>query len=265
MDFNTLSQNIVNSIESSNLESINTEKISSIIASIDIKLVVCVIVGIVVIASVLKIIKAIKRKIRRTVSKAKRRFSDISQMTNMLKQVTEAMDDVVEVKSVGGSTSLYLNKIQQNFPDFHNSDAEAAIKTFITEYLAIRSGAQKDFTKANVNDKISLDLSKNINGKVFNIRFNNITIYNYTKTRDYATIKYRVSVGYDVNSKRVETRYEVDYSLQLTNSDAASTAMMCPNCGGAYESTNDYSCPYCGAKIIRDTILSWSVTHVKEY
>lgn len=252
-------------------EIVNQDVINSILANIDIKTVVLIVGLILVVFFISSVIKSIKRKVRsvkNSIRRTTRSFSanvnDVKKIINTIEQVTEGMQDIVEVKSVGGSTNLYLEKIHKDFPDFHNSDAEIAIKTFLNEYLNIKSGKSTNFSKARVSDKAYFDLSKSINGNVSNIKFNNITIFSYTKTRNDATIKYRVSIGYDVNGKRVETRYEIDYSLQLKDENTGSMAMLCPNCGGAYEA-HDTFCPYCGARIVQDTIMNWVISNAKEY
>ena len=217
-----------------------------------------------IIIAIVIAINKITKSVRRTVRSVTRDINSVSGSINLLREIAKEDELTPEIKSVGGATSLYLKQIQSDFPEYHNSDAENAIRTFIEELINIRYTKKSKFEKARVSDKVSLNIDKEPSGIIDNLRFNGISIYNYTKTRDYATVVYRVSVGFDYNSKRVETRYEVDYTLQLRDNTIASKSLKCPNCGGTYQSTRDSECPYCGAGIVRDTILNWVITKSKE-
>ena len=225
---------------------------------------IIIIAAIVVIVMISNKIKKVTRNVQRTVRSVRSTISDVSNIASTIKTVAGEMDEIVEPKSVGGSTSMFLKQIERDFPDYHNPDAENAIKTFLMEYINIRYGAQKDFTNSKIDDKILINIRKEPNGKVSNMIFNGIAIYGYKKTKDYATVTYRCSLGFDYNGKRIETRYEVDYTLQLADRNVASLSMKCPNCGGTYSSTKDTCCPYCGAGIIKDTILNWFITETYE-
>jgi rubrerythrin len=167
-------------------------------------------------------------------------------------------------KADGGATKMFLEQIEKDIKDFHAPDAENAIKTFIIEFLNIQYSNQNKFEKSKTNDNILLNINKQPKASITNIVFNGTAIYNYKKTRDYKTITYRVSVGYDVNGKRIETRYEIDYTLQLLDNKIATKSLKCPNCGGEYKSINDSTCPFCGVGIIKDTIMNWFVTEIIE-
>lgn len=222
-----------------------------------------VIIAIVIIAVIIGVVSSVLKKIRRTVRSIKSTISDVSNIASTVKMMASEMDDIVEPKSIGGSTSMYLKMIEKDFPDYHNPDAENAIRTFLTEYTNIRHGSQNEFKTSKVNDKVLINVNKGTSGRISNLIFNKIAIYDYKKTREYATVTYRCSLGYDLNGKRIETRYEVDYTLQLLDNETATVATKCPNCGGTY-STTDNCCPYCGAGIIKDTLLTWFITKANE-
>ena len=232
-------------------------------------LIIKAIIILIIIFAFVKVFKNIKSKVNRKIYEAKSALRQITRMsgvgseTEALRSIAQGMMDTVEPKSVGGSTSIYLKQIQRDFPDYHNEDAENAIKIFITEYLNIKYGTQQDFTKSKINGKILTNIDK-FGGEIDGIKFNGMAIYKYTKTVNFATVVYKCSVGFNHNGKRVETRYEVDYTLQLANDNIANLSMKCPNCGAAYDNTNNLTCPYCGASIIKDTILNWFITEITE-
>jgi hypothetical protein len=219
------------------------------------------------------IAKRIKRNIKRKVNSISNELfgvspSDVAYAVSAVKAIGDMAEsgELAEPKSVGGATSIYLKQIEEDFPDFHNDDAEVAIKTFVTEYIDIQYNNKKDFTHSKVYKELLPQIKKHSQkSNISNIDFHKISICAYKKSDEYATIEYRASVGYNTNSKRIETRYIIDYSLRLSNNSVATQALICPNCGATIESTSLTNCEYCGTKIIRDTILNWSISSIKEY
>lgn len=214
------------------------------------------------------IVNGIKRGARRLKYKLNNLLSPLNSVVTMAKMVEEMdklQDEAPEIKTVGGMTDIYLKQILRDYPDYHNNDAEDAIKQFIREYLYIKYGMASDYDKARVGERTDIYIDKQPKATLSDIRINAIAIYNYQKSRDYATVTYRVSVGYNISdSKRIETRYEVDYTIQLRDNQVASEVLKCENCGGIYNSLTDTNCPYCGVGIVRDTIMSWYITDSKE-
>ena len=166
-------------------------------------------------------------------------------------------------RSTGGMTSLLLPKIQKDFPDFHPEDADTDIETFLLEYLHIRYAGQSGFRKARISKRVALNLEKEPKGSLKNIQFHNTAVYHYQKTRNSATIRYRCSAGFDLNGERQEKLYEIEYTLQLRDECAEAAYLKCSNCGAPL-TEEDEICPYCGIRFVRDTIVHWVVTGVKE-
>lgn len=215
-------------------------------------------------------IKNAKRMLRRKINQVSRDLigisaSDVKNIVSTVNTLANTAEEIVEPKSVGGATTIYLKQIERDFPDFHNYDAESAVKTFVSEYLSIKYEGKYSFTNANIDNGIIGMIEKSqIQKDVQNIKFNKIAISGYKKSDEYATINYQCSVGFDVEGKRVETRYKMNYTLRLTQNNIAAKAMICPNCGATIESTSDTQCPYCDAKIIRDTIFNWVFSSIIE-
>lgn len=174
-----------------------------------------------------------------------------------------ALNKAPDVRTTGGATAMNLEKIQQDFHDFHASDAEGAISTFIMEFLAIKYAGQEDFETAKVSDKLKLNLGPKSISRVSDIRINQIAISNYQKSQNSATITYRVSAGFNMGGSRREKLYEVLYTLQLRDEFETAKFLRCSVCDAPLESTSG-ECKYCGTKHIRDTIESWVVTGVSE-
>lgn len=192
-------------------------------------------------------------------------LNHVSNLTSTINALSNMESDNPEPKSVGGATEIYLKQIKSDFPDFAETEAESAIHVFMHEYLNIIYNQSTKFDNANVDDRL-LDYfnRNNLAVEPIQIIINQISITSYKKSDEYATIAYNVSIGYNINNTRVETRYQLNYTFKLLDQYRMSEALICANCGGSLESTSTMVCPYCDTKIIRDTIMSWKFSSIKE-
>ena len=167
-----------------------------------------------------------------------------------------------KVRSTGGATSKYMTEIMNDFNDFHADAAESDIQTFVLEYINIQFGKQSDFEIAKISDKIKLNVIRQV-GNISAIKVNQMSISNYQKSLNSATITYRVSAGYELGGRRREKLYEIEYTLQLRDEYGEQQFLQCDVCGAPLEEATGH-CKYCGTKHIRDTISHWVITDVKE-
>jgi ribosomal protein L40E len=168
-----------------------------------------------------------------------------------------------QVRSAGGGTSVYMTRVKQDFNDFHAEDADTDIQTFILELLQIKYCGKEGFEKAKVSDKVAFNLGDKTTANLSAIKINSMSVADYQKSLNSATIRYRVSIGFNVNGVREEKLYEVEYTLQLRNEFEAQTFLACQNCGAVLPESNGV-CRYCGMKHIRDTITHWVIMDYKE-
>ncbi len=167
-------------------------------------------------------------------------------------------------RSVSGATNLYLEKIKRDFPDFHLPEAKTAVSLLVQEALEIRYTGKTRFTESYVEDDLAASIEKSPSPRQLDsVEIHTVTIANYVKTKEYATITYQASAGYRLDGKKIETRYEIDSTIKFI--DEASTHLLtCKNCGGVIESTAQKVCAYCGSGIVWDTRLSWRFTAITE-
>ena len=177
-------------------------------------------------------------------------------------RLVKAVPDTPEPKTVFGATSIYLPQVVRDFPDFHNSDAIAAVKTLVCEYLAIRYEGKPGFAKSIVSEGLIAMIDKTPGHTVNNEAVHKVAMSGYVRTKECATITYQASVGYLLDETPVEERYAVEYTMSLRDEYGEKKALVCPRCGGAYTSTSQTFCAYCGAGIVRDTIKSWRFTSI---
>lgn len=167
------------------------------------------------------------------------------------------------VRSTGGGTSVYLTKVQSDFKDFHAEDADNAIQTFMLEYLQIIYGQMEKFEKSNVSEKVTFNFGTITKKTLTDIKINQMSIADYIKSLNSATLKYRVSIGFNVNGSREERLYELEYTLQLRDEYGAQTFLECQHCGAPLEESSG-ECKYCGTKHLRDTTDSWVITNITQ-
>ena len=187
----------------------------------------------------------------------------IREISDLVKEV-QSVDRTVEPKSVSGATSIYLPMVVKDFPDFHNEEAIAAVKTLLCEYLAIRYEGAQDFMKSQVSEGLLSTVDKGKGHEVKDETVHKVAMSKYVKTKEYATITYQAAVGYKLDGEPVEERYAVEYTLKLIENGYTAQTLICPRCGGSFDSTKDTRCPYCGGAIVRDTWFSWLFTAISE-
>lgn len=186
---------------------------------------------------------------------------DIGTLINAAQEISKEP----EVKSVSDLTRIYLPKITKDFADFHNTEAVAAVKMFIKEYLDIKYQNKHSFINSNVQP--GLETTVNVEpekSSVNDVLIHKIAIKDYIKTNEYATIFYQASAGYTVNGDKKEERYKIEYTMKLKENGIAEKIMKCDNCGASIDSAEHETCPYCDVRIIRDTRMSWKFTSVTD-
>lgn len=183
---------------------------------------------------------------------------------NIVEGVLDAVVNTAPaVKSTGGATQSILAKIQTDFHDFHSSDAQLAIQTFILEYLDVKYQNKSQFEQSNVADDLMMRIGPKATSRLSDIKINQIAISDYKKSLHSATITYRVSIGFNLGGNRREKLYEVLYTLRLRDEYGSKQFLRCEVCDAPLTETSG-ECKYCGTKHIRDTVENWLITNVIE-
>lgn len=165
---------------------------------------------------------------------------------------------------LSGTTQMYMPRILNDFPDFHNPHAESDIKSVLKEYIYSIHSGKTSLNCEGIDTSVFDRIIPKDDGNVTDIVFHQIEIHNYQKSNNYATIFYQISFGYMLSGIPKEVLYEVHYTLQVQGYDA--TGMMrCTNCNAPIETNGMVTrCKYCDAQIGKDTISSWIVSDIRE-
>ncbi len=217
--------------------------------------------GILLLASGVITVAAVIIIVFKVVSAAKSSGLRMSDVTDAVRLAKEAEDNP-EPRTVFGATKIYLPLIQKDFPDYHNEEVTVALKKFLKEYLEIKYEGREKFESANVERGLETTVDAGSGHDFSDLTIHAAAISSYEKTKEYATVTYVASAGYQLDGKRVEERYSVKYTLKLVEDFFPAKMLVCPQCGGFIESTAMKKCPFCGSGIIRDTVLSWRFTSV---
>ena len=203
----------------------------------------------------------------------------------------EELENEIEMtpKSVNAMTSVYLTRIQQDFPEFNYYEFKAkaenmmksALNAITTDDINKLVNASADLT-AQINNTISSNEANGRDEVYRNIEIHRTEIKNYRKSAGTCVITLQSSVGYihyvkDRNGNVIEgsedhkfqTRYDTDlmYIQDISKVDVGVhfTSNNCPHCGAPIKSIGmDKTCPYCGSGVEQINIRTWSINKLTQ-
>ncbi|MFV0528844.1 MAG: hypothetical protein ACK5MN_09035 [Lachnospiraceae bacterium] len=193
----------------------------------------------------------------------------VRSMRSMAKMITNMTESAVSAaaerpKSVSGATQIYMRNIHRDYPEFHLSEAQAAIKTFVREYLLYKYRAAENFEISRVDEFLTESVERtDTPTAVKEIKVHDIAVCGYKKSKYYATVLFQVSYGYTL-ATRVETKADISYTLRLTDRQTGLETLRCKTCGAPLDTEGGTQCEYCGADVMMDTIVSWQITDILE-
>ncbi|MBO7336277.1 MAG: hypothetical protein J6Z46_11610 [Lachnospiraceae bacterium] len=195
-------------------------------------------VAILVAVSILALVGTVWYIIARIKSIAREGFG-----TDNLKEIMRQQEAALaEPKSVSGMTSVYLPKLQADFPELNWDEMQETAKQHLREYLE--------------------------NKGLTNIRFHKTALNDYIKKAGTCYAKIQTALQHDdKDGNTTQTRYNVTMSYVQ---DAEKTgfakayAITCPNCGAAVTSLGHKNCEYCGAVIKEVSRRVWELSSIEE-
>lgn len=173
-----------------------------------------------------------------------KRFARQNFGTDDLQEIIQTQEEMMAntPKSVSGMTSLYLPRLQADFPELNwvqfKSIAQKHLKTYLREELKV--------TSPQIHQTELRDYRKNA-GTCFAIL--------------------QASVEYFKETKKVQNRFNI---IMVYVQDAAKTghesaySMNCPNCGAPIVQLGDKVCEYCGSDVVEVNTRIWALDRVEE-
>jgi len=157
--------------------------------------------------------------------------------------------------SVSGGNAIYLPRIQKDFPDFHKDVADDIIERFIRGLILSDSAMYSSNCSEGLLQEIKQTNKLSI---VTNVTIHKTAISNYSKTSEYATIKYQCAFEYMWQVKE-QHKYEVEYTFMFKDTEKESFSVRCTYCGAPIENSN--TCEFCGTIIVRNIEKVWKITN----
>lgn len=191
-------------------------------------------------------------------------------------------------KSVNAMTSVYLPRIEKDFPEFNYFEFKAkaenmmksAFNAITTEDIACLTNASPDLT-SQVNNIISSNRANHVREVYRDIDIHRTEIKNYRKAEGSCIITLQTSVGYihyftETNGSVVkgssehtfQTRYDIDLmyvqDVEKIADGEKFAANNCPNCGAPIKGIGNKACPYCGSEVEGINIRTWAINKLTE-
>lgn len=165
--------------------------------------------------------------------------------TDNFREIIDTQEEMMEntPKSVSGMTSLYLPRLQADFPELN--------------WLEFKSEAEKHLMKHLRNEL-----------KVTSPLIHQTELRDYRKKSGTCYVILQSAVQFLKGTKKVQTRFNttmayVQDASQMGYENAFS--MNCPNCGAPIVQLGDKQiCEYCGSDVIPVNLRIWSLDRVEE-
>ncbi len=248
-----------------------------------------VIIGLIIILILLLILVGIGFYAYHTIKNKVRNFSNQVFGTPSLSQGIAQMENeyAVTPKSVSAATSLYLPRIEKDFPDFHYDEMKSRAENVLISFLrSIDAGNVSVLTEgtAELKDQLQLQIDM-LRGRDEKAHFDNIKIhrteiYQYRKAKSRSSVVFQSAVEYYYyrmrdgqvveGSKNVKTQAKFDIEcIYIQDRDMvadvrdAALGVNCPNCGAPISGLGAKICAYCDTPVVELNIKSWNFSSVK--
>ena len=241
-------------------------------------LVIAGVIGIIVLAAAITVLVVVN-KVKRVVDTLGITKDDISDMEYEMETTP---------KSVNAMTSVYLPRIERDFPDFNYYEFRTkAENMMISAFRAIENADISHLysASADLNEQIKSRISYNTDNhfrETFrDIKLHRTEIKNYRKEAGTCIITLQSSVGYvhcvkdssgsvikGDDERTFQTRYDTEllYIQDVSKTEKGETLISntCPNCGAPIKGIGNKSCPYCGSAVQDINIRAWSINKLTE-
>lgn len=160
-----------------------------------------------------------------------------------LQEIIESQEEMMEntPKSVSGMTSLYLPRLQKDFPELNWMEFKSGAERHLLEYLK-----KLPITEPLIHQTELRDYRKN-SGTCYAILQSSVQ---YRQDDRKVQSRYNTVMAYVQDAQK--TGYEQSYSVN------------CPNCGAPIVHLGSKVCEYCGSKVVEVNMRIWSLDRIEK-
>lgn len=172
-----------------------------------------------------------------------KRFARENFGSDNLQKIIQSQEDMMAntPKSVSGMTSLYLPRLQADFPELNWMEFKSNAEKHLLEHIRQQSVTSPQIHETQLRD--------------------------YKKSSGTCFAVLQSSVQYFKADKKIQTRYNTVMSYvqdaQKTGHEAA-YSMNCPNCGAPIVQLGDKVCEYCGSDVVEVNTRIWVLDRIEE-
>jgi hypothetical protein len=182
-------------------------------------------------------------------------------------------------KSISSMESIYLDKIDKDFPDMNLNELKSKAEANIINVLDTIEAKNMDKLK-NKNEKVveftqnKIDDLKDEKVTIDDIKIHKTLLSKYEVSGAIATIEISSSLEYfykkgkDVGHK-VQTRFKTEFiyiiDVSKLHNNVKGLGLNCPNCGAPVKSLGHKHCDYCNTGIVEIVNRVWIINNIKEY
>ncbi len=182
-------------------------------------------------------------------------------------------------KSISSMESIYLDKIDKDFPDMNLNELKSKAEANIINVLDTIEAKNMDKLK-NKNEKVveftqnKIDDLKDEKVTIDDIKIHKTLLSKYEVSGAIATIEISSSLEYfykkgkDVGHK-VQTRFKTEFiyiiDVSKLHNNVKGLGLNCPNCGAPVKSLGHKHCDYCNTGIVEIVKKVWIINNINEY
>lgn len=172
-----------------------------------------------------------------------KRFARVNFGTDNFRQIVETQEELEAntPKSVSGMTSLYLPRLQKDFPELNWVEFRGLAEKYLKEHIE-----NQGCTQVHIHQTALRDYRKK-GGTCYAIIQSSVEFFREEKKNQS---RFNVTMAYVQDAEKIG--FESAYSIN------------CPNCGAAISTLGNKVCEYCGSIVKEITMRVWELEKIEE-
>lgn len=180
-------------------------------------------------------------------------------------------------KSISSMESIYLPKIQEDFPELNINELKSIAESTILKIFNAIENKDKDIflNREKINSYIisKIDDLKEDTCSYDKIKFHKTLLNKYERNNCIVTLEINTSLEYyyqiNLNTKKkIQDRFRIEFIYIIdpdqVNIKTKAIGLNCPNCGATITMLGNKKCEYCGSVVKEIIKRVWIVNNIKQ-